>query len=191
MEFVKEPHSIEEAAREVNTYQQSEQNYSETATGKRTVRRVDFDEAAPLENEAGEAMTQEANAKRVGNRKRSEPLVFDGPSATPSTAVASTQEVVQGLVEDLRKTLSDQIGRVSAPGVSGKCHHCQEEGHFKRDCPNKQVTSPKAAPYRCFLCNEAGHTIRQCKKAFCQRCGEQGHRHSSCPGATKTTPTGQ
>ena len=58
-----------------------------------------------------------------------------------------------------------QVGgtnRDSRRKFTGKCFHCQEEGHLKRDCPRQRKQSGDAKERRCYWCTSTRHLANNC-----------------------------
>jgi len=66
------------------------------------------------------------------------------------------------------------------------CHHCQQTGHTRRNCPQADEKKVKPGDYSnvtCFHCKETGHLSRDCEKdggVPCYNCGEVGHLSRDC-----------
>ena len=85
--------------------------------------------------------------------------------ASPSQ-VASIQEQVEGLKEQVA-ALASQNSRLGNTTV--RCFHCNEVGHFRRDCP--KLGSTQARGLRCYRCNGLGHMQRDCRYQGSDRYG--------------------
>ncbi|USP79345.1 uncharacterized protein yc1106_06619 [Curvularia clavata] len=68
------------------------------------------------------------------------------------------------------------LGQLREPNLEDyKCGICQEFGHKKAVCPNKQKMQ------KCKNCDEYGHVKSQCPSIICSNCFEQGHLKVACP----------
>jgi hypothetical protein len=58
-----------------------------------------------------------------------------------------------------------------------ECYGCHEKGHFQRNC-----TKERAIPHsnQCSHCNRVGHVEKDCRQKPCSRCGYRGHRIATC-----------
>ena len=54
----------------------------------------------------------------------------------------------------------DTLGKGKDKGKGGRCHTCNGEGQFARDCPSVPPVSPQAV--KCMGCGGRGHYMRQC-----------------------------
>lgn len=79
------------------------------------------------------------------------------------------------------RTENDQQPQPAArvPATSrGSCNRCQQEGHWARDCPEKQDDE-------CHKCNEKGHWARECRNKTYQQRGNYQSAPYRRPAATR------
>ncbi|TXH00892.1 MAG: hypothetical protein E6R05_06395, partial [Candidatus Moraniibacteriota bacterium] len=82
----------------------------------------------------------------------------------------------------LASTMAQVDSRPGSRKPKGECFRCGKEGHFKRDCKEKEVRKEKTMPLlTCFLCGEEGHGARKCPEVTCLACKAKGHTHLDCP----------
>ena len=56
------------------------------------------------------------------------------------------------------------------------CFTCGFQGHFARQCSNKNKNNKRA----CFNCGDSAHLAKNCPKIICGVCNEKGHLPVNC-----------
>ena len=107
---------------------------------------------------------------------------------------------------DIARRLSDADCSCPAKQTSsvsrGRCHYCQNEGHFIKECHKRLIDEQNRMKQhpglggRCHYCQKEGHTIKQCHKRLkdeqektkprpglggsCHYCHKEGHHIQDC-----------
>ena len=127
----------------------------------------------------------------------SEGHVASGASVQGEVKTSSSQMVH---IQEQLELLTGQVAALSSGKdqgnrQAGRCFHCNEVGHFRRECPRLETTRPR--DIRCFRCGEKGHMQRECPSQGFERarggfrqqptdlgrcifCGRVGHFMSRC-----------
>ena len=69
---------------------------------------------------------------------------------------------------------------VSGGGSGSGCRKCGEDGHFARECPNKE-SSGGGGGGGCYKCGQDGHFARECPNSE----GAQAIQYSGFPPSGK------
>ena len=217
VEFVKNPATIEEAAREVIVYQQSKQKFSEVKKAGATRRTA--------EAETDDAPEQVA---RVVGRKKTEPLIpATTEAATSDPATTDVREELRKLMAGVKEGLQEEIRRLTPPpGLpaafgGAPVYPSPAATNFAParpgGAPNQSSGAPTAAPRAwkptalicygcrapghmkrdcphaarppvCYICNQEGHISPECSLRRCAYCGVQGHHEHACPARASNKP---
>ena len=92
-------------------------------------------------------------------READHPREADGGDGNFGLAAASASTMGKGVEEDYGL---DAVGKGKGKG-NGKCHTCDGEGHFARDCPSIPPIGPQSQ--ECHGCGGRGHVQRACPTA--------------------------
>lgn len=105
--------------------------------------------------------------------------IEQGCLATQDIETLSEQHVSSKEATDFTTAMQNQ-----------KCYKCQELGHTKAQCPNKEKPRPpKQIKYN--KCGGTSHMKAECPKRRCKQCNERGHLKAACPQKLKCTLCGQ
>lgn len=95
-------------------------------------------------------------------------MALDEKYEVAAVPVESTSQVQR--LEEKIIGLQEQVAALVKVKEQRRCYNCQQIGHIKRNCPQKNVF--------CYNCGKLGHT-----KKFCHQLNKEGEagRGGSCP----------